>query len=105
MTTLELVGLISCLFTVGFTAWACSTGTNPRLAIAETWVNILIGFSINFLANLVLMPLMTGHPVSASANWWGGWAYTAISVLRQYAIRRWFQNRLHSALASKLSDK
>jgi hypothetical protein len=26
-----------------------------------------------------------------------GWIYTSVSILRQYAIRRWFQQRLHAA--------
>lgn len=102
--TLAVLGAASLVFVALFTIRTYYAGANPRQAIIEAWANIVIGFSINFAANLVLFPLMVGVQVSAEANWWGGWIYTAISVLRQYAIRRWFQERIH-VLASVLAGK
>lgn len=68
------------------------TGQTRRAAIIEAWVNIAIGFSINFTANLVVLPLaMDGHLTLAN-NWWMGWVYTTISIVRQYAVRRWFNS-------------
>lgn len=89
------MGAASFVVVALFTLRSYHAGGNPRAAIIEAWVNIVIGFSINFAANLILFPLMVGVAVSAEANWWGGWIYTAISVIRQYAIRRWFQGRIH----------
>lgn len=85
-----------------YTGPQSGTGQSRRQSIIEAWVNIGIGFSINFAANLVLIPMMTdGHAVSASANWWGGWVYTSISVLRQYVIRRWFNTASFAALLAR----
>ena len=103
MTTLTALGILSIAFVVLFTAHAARAGRDPRRAIAEAWVNILIGFSINYGANLLILPLVGAH-ISAASNWWMGWLYTVISILRQYAIRRWFQTRLErlvDAIASR----
>lgn len=94
MNILTFLGMVSMIFVAAFT-WR--TYTKPgierqvrREAIIEAWVNIVIGFSANFLANLVLIPMMShGGTLSASSNWWGGWVYTAISVVRNYSVRRW----------------
>lgn len=75
--------------------------TQTRLgSLYEALINIVIGFSINFVANVWLIPLFTagndGLPahISLVANWWMGCAYTAISLVRSYVIRRWFNERL-----------
>lgn len=101
MNTLTLLGVASLIFVAAFTVRAyrnnTGPGQTPRGAIIEAWVNIAIGFGLNYLANLFLIPLMTeGGHVTMTSNWWGGWVYTAISTCRQYAIRRWFEKRLHA---------
>jgi membrane protein implicated in regulation of membrane protease activity len=63
----------------------------------EACMNIVIGFTINFFANLVLIPLFLGVEVPLLANWWMGCAYTVVSLIRSYVIRRWFNARLHAA--------
>lgn len=103
MTLLTALGIASLAFTAVFTWRSYHAGPNPRAAIVEAWTNILIGFSINFVANLLILPLIDAH-VTASQNFWMGWVYTSISILRQYAIRRWFQQRLHAA-ALRLSGE
>jgi hypothetical protein len=55
----------------------------------EAWVNVAIGFSINFAANLLIFPMFGMH-ISLSNNFLMGCIYTLISVVRSYAIRRWF---------------
>jgi hypothetical protein len=107
MNLLEILGVASMVFVGAFTYHAAfvqahTTGQTPREAIIEAWVNLVIGFTINFIANLWLIPLMAGVELSHSANFWGGWVYTTISILRQYTIRRWFNKRLHS-LARRLA--
>lgn len=96
-----LLGLASMVFVAAFT-WYQATHSNQgvgqtkRSAIAEAWVNITIGFGVNFIANFILFPLMMhGQHVGLVENFFGGWIYTAISVVRQYAIRRWFNHRIH----------
>lgn len=96
---IEILGAVSMAFVIGFTANAyrqsATSGQSPRESIIEAWVNIAIGFAINFIANLVIIPMMTGAHLSLANNFWGGWVYTAIALVRQYAIRRWFNNRIH----------
>lgn len=96
MIVLIGLGVASFLFTVWFTWRSYYSGPNPRAAIVEAWTNILIGFGVNFVANFLILPLVDAH-ITAAQNFWMGWIYTSISILRQYAIRRWFQQRLHEA--------
>ena len=62
-------------------------------SIAESWVNILIGFTINYLANLAILPLFGFHSLTLWHNFEIGMIYTLISLVRSYCVRRWF-NRL-----------
>lgn len=102
MNTLNFLGLVSFVFVAAFTANAyrdnTGDGQTRRGAIVEAWVNILIGFSVNFAVNIVLLP-MVGAELTAANNFMLGWVYTAISIVRQYAIRRWFNARIHSLSA------
>lgn len=96
MSWLTALGASSLVFVVVFTAVTYCGGANPRAAIIEAWVNIAIGFAVNFSANFLLLPLVGAH-FTAGENFWLGWVYTTVSILRQYAVRRWFQERLHAA--------
>ena len=62
----------------------------------EAWINVAIGFAINFCANLLILPLIGFH-ISVGQNLFIGVLYTVISVLRSYVIRRWFNAHLHQA--------
>ncbi len=62
----------------------------------EAWINVAIGFAINFCANLLILPLIGFH-ISIGQNLFIGVLYTVISVARSYVIRRWFNARLHQA--------
>lgn len=104
MNLLTILGMASMVFVAGFT-WRAAVkapgkGQSPRSAIMEAWVNIVIGFSINFVANLVVIPLAIegGGHLTVSGNFWMGWVFTTISIIRQYVIRRWFNERLHAAV-------
>ena len=55
----------------------------------ESWTNIFIGYTINFTANLIILPLF-GFNITIKDNIWLGLIYTAISLTRSYCIRRWF---------------
>jgi hypothetical protein len=71
--------------------------TQTRLgSFIEAWVNVLIGFGINWCANLLILPLF-GFNVSPGQAFEIGLWFTAVSVARSYFVRRWFNARLHTA--------
>lgn len=99
MIALPLLGTLSALFVAGFTWHAyrgpdTGAGQSRSQSIIEAWVNIVIGFSINFVANFFILPLVGAH-ITVANNLWLGCIFTAISVLRQYVIRRWFNRSAH----------
>lgn len=63
----------------------------------EAWINVLIGFWINFFANLAILPAFGFTGLTLATNFYIGLAYTVVSVARSYVIRRWFNARLHQA--------
>lgn len=71
--------------------------TQTRMgSLIEACMNVLIGFVINMVANFVILP-MVGFHITLGQNLFIGVLYTVISVARSYAIRRWFNARLHAA--------
>lgn len=56
-------------------------------SLAEAGVNILIGYSINFVANLLILPRF-GYHVTVHDTFWIGIWFTGISLTRTYVIRR-----------------
>lgn len=109
MSLLAFLGMASMVF-VGIFTWHAATrakgvGQSPRSAIIEAWVNLVIGFSINFTANLAVIPMaMEGGHLTAMNNFWMGWVFTTISILRQYAIRRWFNEHLYAITRRQASS-
>lgn len=69
----------------------------------EAWINVAIGFTINYFANLFFLPIFGLH-ISLVDNFYLGLLYTVISVVRSYVIRRWFNQRIHNA-AMKLAKE
>jgi len=65
-------------------------------SLIEVSINIFIGFWINFVANLVILP-MFGFNVSISDNFLIGFLYTFVSVARSYIVRRWFEKKIQQA--------
>lgn len=70
-------------------------------SLYEAGFNVLIGFAINFVANLYVLPLFGFH-ITLTQNLAIGAIFTVISVARSYLIRRYFNARLH-ALAERLA--
>lgn len=99
MSNISILGLISMVFVVWFTMRAyrddSSVGgrQSRRKAIIEAWINVFIGFSINFVMNMLLLPLV-GAELTVVSNLSLGFIYTSISIIRQYVIRRWFDERI-----------
>ena len=60
----------------------------------------MIGFTINWVANMLIFPVF-GFNVTGGQAFSMGLIFTAISLVRSYVIRRWFNARLH-AVAQRL---
>lgn len=72
-------------------------------SLIEACINVQIGFTINFFANILNLPLIGFH-ITVGQNLFIGVLYTVISVARSYVIRRWFNSRLHAA-AQALAER
>lgn len=64
----------------------------------EACINIAIGYWINFIGNLLILPLF-GFNVTFSQNLQIGVLFTFISIARSYLIRRYFNARIERAAA------
>jgi len=62
---------------------------------------VVIGFGINFTANIFIFPLFGFH-ITPGANFVLGMIYTVISVVRSHVVLRWFNARSHK-LASAVA--
>ncbi len=59
----------------------------------EALTNIAIGFGINLVANMTILPAL-GFPISLGDGLLIGVFFTIISVARSYVVRRWFDTNL-----------
>ena len=78
-------------------AYVDSTRQTRLESFIEAWINVAIGFGINFTANLVILPAFGFTSLTVAQNFAIGIIYTVISVARSYAIRRWAQDHLRAA--------
>lgn len=67
-------------------------------SFVEAWANIVIGFGISWVANMLVLPRY-GMPYSARASLEIAVIFTAISLARSYILRRFF-NGLRVFIAS-----
>lgn len=58
-------------------------------SFVEACSNIAVGFSVNWCANMAILPLFGFHVTGGVAFEIGLW-FTAVSLARQYVLRRWF---------------
>jgi len=64
--------------------------TQTRIgSLAEAAANIAVGFTINWTANMLVLPWF-GFNVTAGDAFGIGLVFTAISLARSYVLRRWF---------------
>lgn len=59
-------------------------------SIVEAKANIAIGFTINWTANMIFLPMFGFDTLTAAKAFGIGLVFTLISMLRQLIIRRWF---------------
>jgi len=71
-------------------------------SLFESAVNLVIGFSVAIVSQLLVFPLF-GIDVPFSSNLGISAWFTAISLVRSYVIRRWFNARIQAA-AQAVSD-
>lgn len=62
------------------------------MSFVESWVNILVGYTVNFTANMIILP-MFGFDIKIGQNIIIGLLYTIISLVRSYCIRRVFNGK------------
>jgi hypothetical protein len=59
-------------------------------SFVESWANIFVGFTINYFANLLILPLFGFTSLTPAKNLALGVIYTGISLARSYVLRRYF---------------
>jgi hypothetical protein len=59
------------------------------MSAVEASLNVLIGYLVSVLANILILPLF-GYDVTIADSFAIGLAFTAVSLVRSYALRRWF---------------
>ncbi len=65
-------------------------------SFVETVINVILGFFIAFFSQLLIFPWF-GINIPVTTNLKLGLIFTVISIIRMYAVRRWFNGRLKSA--------
>ncbi len=68
-------------------------------SLIETIINTAIGYVVALASQLIIFPMFDIHVPLGTNLAIGAW-FTLVSVLRGYAVRRWFNGRLKRAAAS-----
>jgi hypothetical protein len=63
------------------------------MSVVESWTNIAIGCTINFTANMLILPLFGFESLTLGKNFLIMIVYTCIAFIRNYCIRRWFNKK------------
>lgn len=64
---------------------------SKRMSLIEAITNVLVGLVVSFLAQIVIFKLYDVH-VTFSQNVEITLFFTAVSIVRSYALRRFFNN-------------
>lgn len=67
-------------------------------SLIEALMNVVIGLLVSVVANSIVFPRFGFQP-TVGENVAISLIYTAISIARQYVLRRWFNARLQRAAA------
>lgn len=65
-------------------------------SLIEATINVAIGFAVSLALTALVLPAY-GHAVTFSENLQITSIFTVSSILRSYAVRRWFNARIHAA--------
>jgi len=63
------------------------TGQSKKHSVLESLTNVIIGYLIALLSQLIVFPLYGIH-IPLSTNLWIGIWFTASSLIRSYLLRR-----------------
>ncbi len=66
-------------------------------SLIEAFANVVIGLGVGFAGQLVVFPAVGPPPVALHQNIAISVAFTTISLVRSYTLRRWFNAGLHAA--------
>lgn len=67
-----------------------------RSSLIEAAISTAIGFAVSVAITSIVMPAY-GHPVSFGENLQITLIFTVASIARSYAVRRFFNARIHRA--------
>lgn len=56
----------------------------------EAWTNIFVGGSINWIATILIVPILWNPASPKLSSLYMTVFYTGISLIRSYCLRRWF---------------
>ena len=59
-------------------------------SLVEAFANIVIGFAVNYTANLIILPMFGFSGLTARIAFEIGLVFTIISLVRSYVLRRVF---------------
>lgn len=62
-------------------------------SFVEAWINIFVGFGINYAMNAFVLAALMGVAITWRTNLWYGVIMTAVSLVRSFVLRRIF-NRI-----------
>ena len=65
-------------------------------SLIEAVINVAIGFVVSVALTAWLLPAY-GHHVTLAENLQITGVFTVASIVRAYAVRRWFNQRIHAA--------
>ena len=65
-------------------------------SLIEACINTAIGFVMSMALSLIVYPMM-GHAFTFGQNMGITAIFTIASIARGYAVRRWFNIRIHAA--------
>lgn len=66
---------------------------SKKSSAAESIINVIVGYGVALVSQLVIFPIFDIH-VSIQENFVIGAWFTAISLVRSYIIRRWFNSQI-----------
>lgn len=72
---------------------------SKKHSFVEAWTNIFVGYTINFIANILIFPVFGWH-ITVKQNIELGVLYTIISLIRSYCLRRVFTHITERSLAN-----
>lgn len=63
------------------------------MSFVEAKANIIVGLATSYLANMLILPHVLGITVSQGQIGVITLLFTGVSLVRSYALRRWFAKR------------